>query len=104
MADDLEGLVSRNIRFFRTTAGLSQKNLADATQLHPRYVQKLETQPVNLTLESLTKIAKALHIEPYQLLLDPASAMPKPTRKTYTLKQAADVMIRLIETWKTTLD
>lgn len=64
----LKAIVGRNIRRLRERAGLSQEALADKCKLNSDYVAKCERGLMNMTLESLAKIAKGLKVDPAVLL------------------------------------
>jgi transcriptional regulator with XRE-family HTH domain len=60
--DNLTELVGNRIRNLRKDKGWSQEELAHASGLHVTYIGKLERSEHQLTLESLSKITKALNI------------------------------------------
>lgn len=66
--DTSQNLVRRNVRATRLKQGLSQQELAEKAGLHPRYISRLETSDQNMTLDILDKIAKALDVDPADLL------------------------------------
>lgn len=54
----------------RHSLGLSQEELAHTAKLHRTFVGSIERSEQNLSLDSIEKIAKALGVKPYQLLMD----------------------------------
>jgi len=56
------------IRKRRLEMNLSQESLAKKAGLHRTYIGMIERAEKNITLVNVEKIAKALDIEPYQLL------------------------------------
>lgn len=56
---------------------MSQEELADRAGLHRTYIGGVEQGRRNLSLLNVMKIAKALEMEPEELL----AAMPKPRKK-----------------------
>ena len=106
MSGNLKTTVARAIRFFREKAGLSQAALAKSTRLHVRYIQRLEqtTKAPNLTLDAVAKIARALKIEPHQLLQDPVRSAPQPDPVVLTPVQACDLAVAVIHAYRGTLD
>jgi transcriptional regulator with XRE-family HTH domain len=66
--------IGENLRRHRMTAGITQETLAHAAGLAPSTVAKLE-QGGNVRIETLHKIARALHIKTSQLM---ASDTPDP--------------------------
>jgi transcriptional regulator with XRE-family HTH domain len=62
--------VARNIRRIRRERGLSQEELADLVNINRNYVGMIERQENSPTIAMLERIAKALKIDPIQLLQD----------------------------------
>lgn len=60
--------VSRRIRVARLEAGLTQQQLADRTRLDVRYISRLETNPQNLKLDKIERIARALKVSEASLI------------------------------------
>ena len=53
----------------RACRGLSQEALAQKSGLYVRHLQKLEAGQVNVTIESLSKLSKALEVDISQLFV-----------------------------------
>jgi transcriptional regulator with XRE-family HTH domain len=66
----LRQILAKNIRLFRNSLDLSQEELAHRAKLHRTYVGMIERCERNLSVDNVEKIAKALEVEPHQLLLD----------------------------------
>ena len=66
--DDARLQVGNNIRRYRIQLGLSQEALADACGLHRTYVGSVERGERNLSLENIVKVARALQLQPSDLL------------------------------------
>jgi transcriptional regulator with XRE-family HTH domain len=56
-------IVGQNIRSFRKRAHLSQEKLGEKADLSYKYVGEVERGSVNVSLDSLMRIAKALKIK-----------------------------------------
>ena len=64
-------LISNNISIYRKNAKLTQKQLAEITGLHSKYISNLERYSNRLTsMESLSKIANALNVSVDNLLYE----------------------------------
>lgn len=63
-------VVGQNLRYFREEAGLSQEQLGFESDLHRTYVSGVERGVRNPTVEILAKLAAALGIEAWQLLVE----------------------------------
>lgn len=59
-----------NVRRLREGKGLSQEALADKSDLHRTYISDIERFQRNISLDNIQKIAKALNVEPYELLME----------------------------------
>jgi transcriptional regulator with XRE-family HTH domain len=60
--------LGQNIRERRTTIGLSQEELADASSLHRTYIGSIERGERNVSLQNIVAIARALSVSPSTLL------------------------------------
>lgn len=58
-----------NLRKYRKERGYSQEYLAELAGLHRTYVSALERERRNISIENIEKIANALHIDAYLLLI-----------------------------------
>ena len=69
MAEELRQKFSKNLKFFREKAGMTQTQLAEELGITPRYIQHLEGKSVpNVRLNTLEQIAKVLGIKAFELL------------------------------------
>lgn len=59
-----------NVKYYRTKLGLSQEKFAELCNLHRTYISDIECFQRNVSLESVQKIADAIKIEPYKLLME----------------------------------
>ena len=66
--NNLQELVSFNIKYFRYVNKISQEKLAELANLSPEYISSIERELHSLTIDKLELIAKGLKIDPYQLL------------------------------------
>lgn len=66
---DIVKVFGKNLREYRLNLGLSQEKLADKCGLHRTYIGSIECSQRNVSLENIQKIANALGVEPYQLLI-----------------------------------
>lgn len=61
--------MGKNVRRFRLEAGLSQEQLAFEADMKRSYVSDLERGVRNPTVQALGRLAAALKVEPYRLLV-----------------------------------
>lgn len=61
-------VLGHTIREFRKRQGLSQEALAEKAGLHRTYIGSVERGERNVTVTSLSRIAKALGVRPADLL------------------------------------
>lgn len=74
-ATDLRAVLAYNMRLFRVGQGWSQEELARRCGLDRTYVSAVERKRWNIALSNIEKMAQALGIEPYQLLLPPQARL-----------------------------
>jgi transcriptional regulator with XRE-family HTH domain len=63
MAFSYRRIVGQKIRAYRKEAGLSQEKLAEKASLSYKYLGEVERGVVNISLDSLMRIAKALKVK-----------------------------------------
>jgi transcriptional regulator with XRE-family HTH domain len=66
----VQRVIARNVKQGRKRLGLSQADVADRAGLSGSYVSEIERARGNPSVEALARIADALGLRPYQLLLD----------------------------------
>lgn len=59
-----------NVRKYRTSQNMSQEKLAELSGLHRTYISDIECFRRNISLDNIQKIADALGIESYKLLME----------------------------------
>ncbi len=69
--EKIKTLLQNNIREQRQKLNLSQLKLSNESGLSLSYTADIENGNKTPSLKSLCKIAKALRVQPYQLLMDP---------------------------------
>ena len=67
---DIINVFGTNPPKYRTNLGLSQEKFAELCGLHRTYISDIERYQRNVSLEAVQKIADALQIEPYKLLIE----------------------------------
>ena len=63
-------LLGDNVRKQRQKLGISQEELADRSDLHRTYIGGIERGERNIAFINLGKLARALGVEPSELLRD----------------------------------
>lgn len=66
---EIKKIFTSNIKKYRALNGMTQMQLAEAADLSVGFLCDLEGGKKWGTLETMAKLAKALHVKPYQLLL-----------------------------------
>ena len=64
----LREVLAKNLRVIRNKLGLSQEQLADEAGLHRTYIGSVERAEINISIDNIEKIAKALKVKPSRLL------------------------------------
>ena len=67
---DIIKVFGSNVKAYRQRIGLSQEAFAEKCGMHRTYISASECFRRSISLENIQKIADALEIEPYQLLLE----------------------------------
>ena len=67
---DIIKVFGSNVKAYRQRIGLSQEAFAEKCGMHRTYINAIECFRRSISLENIQKIADALEIEPYQLLLE----------------------------------
>lgn len=65
---DVKSELADNVKSYRNSLGWSQEELADAAGLHRTYVSGIERGIRNPSISIVAKLAKALGVEPADLL------------------------------------
>lgn len=66
---NLEKIVAQNVRGYRKKRSFTQETLAAKALRHSNHLARIERNEVGASLTTLAKIAKALKIDPYLLLI-----------------------------------
>ncbi|MCM1219630.1 MAG: helix-turn-helix domain-containing protein [Lachnospiraceae bacterium] len=67
---DIVKVFGENVRKYRTALGLSQEQFAEKCGLHRTYISTIERFQRNISIENVQRIADALGIESYKLLIE----------------------------------
>ena len=60
---------AENLRKYRVSQGLTQEKLASISGLHVTYINAVERERRNISIENIERISDALEISPYFLFL-----------------------------------
>ena len=63
-------VIATNVRHYRKKAVLSQEKLAERAGLHRTYIGGIERGEYNVTAGNIARIARALDVEPFILLVE----------------------------------
>ena len=63
-------IFSKNVKYYRKKLGISQEKLAELADLHRTYISSVELGKRNISILNIEKIANALGVVPYKLLID----------------------------------
>lgn len=67
-ASDLQLRLAKRVKSLRSSHKLTQEGLAIKANIALRHLQKIERGEVNVTLETLSKLAHALEVDPAELI------------------------------------
>ena len=65
---ELRAVLATNVRRLRLAVGLSQEAFGEACGLDRTYISAVERRIWNVSLDNIVKLAKALRVEPWQLI------------------------------------
>lgn len=68
---DLRDVLALNLRRLRAAKGLAQDDLAYEAEVSRSYLSQLEKGTFYASLKILEKLANALGVEPYELIVQP---------------------------------
>ena len=99
-------LVGGNIRQLRKKRQFTLEVLAEKSDLHPKYLGGVERGEQNISIENLDKIAIALQVKPYELMIP--TAPEEMTDELIALIRVADTptqnflldLLKRIPQWK----
>ncbi|QAB17779.1 XRE family transcriptional regulator [Leucobacter muris] len=70
MEGELQKVVGRNLRLYRSFRGVSQEAFAERLGVHRTYMGAIERGERNLSLRSLERLAETLDLDPLELLTE----------------------------------
>jgi DNA-binding XRE family transcriptional regulator len=97
--ENLRKILSSNIKKYRALLALSQEKLAEAVGLSVQTINDIEGCRKWVSDKTIVKIARALRVEVYQLLITNSEA-----EKIHPVRLPADVLDDLLETVKGDLE
>lgn len=74
---DIIKVFGSNVKRYRQHIGLSQEAFAEKCGMHRTYISAIECFRRSISLENIQRIADALDIEAYKLLLEDQEDAPK---------------------------
>ena len=69
---DIRDVIKENVKTYRKKQHLSQAQLAEKAGISTTYIGEIETSRKYPSVKTLTKIAGALSVEPFRLLMNTA--------------------------------
>lgn len=67
---ELAHIFGNNVRKHRKNLGISQEKFAELCDLHRTYISDIERGERNVSINNIQKIAVALNIDAYKLLME----------------------------------
>ncbi len=64
---NLRKVVGSNVKYYRFLSGYTQEELAEKTDLSPRYISDIENAKGNIPIDTIELLSRALKINPYIL-------------------------------------
>lgn len=66
--DELRDVLAKNLRLARSRLGISQEDLALMSGVHRSYLSDIERSQRNISIDNLSRLAKALEVDAWELL------------------------------------
>ena len=82
---ELGNLYGENIRKIRQEKELSQESLSEKAEISPGFLSEIENHKKTGIFDTFAKIADALNVEPYELLLPSNTCVSLDLKKTKNL-------------------
>ena len=83
---NIRKVLGDNVKFYRYKIGYTQKQLAEKSDISPRYISDIENEKANLPIDTLEVLAECLKVETYILLKQHHhNALPKRVKMTLLL-------------------
>jgi len=90
---DLRRILSENIRKNRVSLHISQEKLAESSDISMSHLRDIEYCKTWVSEKTLSKIAQALNLEAYELLIpETKEKKEKPAGKNRSLQQTAELI------------
>ena len=70
---DIIKVFGTNLKKYRIECGISQEKLAERSKLHRTYISDLERFKRSIALDNIQRIADALEVETFKLLMETES-------------------------------
>ena len=84
---NISKVFGENVRKYRIAMGLSQEDFAEKCGLHRTYISAIERFQRNISIENVQKIADALGMESYRLLMEDTASEDNWWMNIYLLNQ-----------------
>lgn len=67
-SSNIRKILGANVKYYRYIIGYTQEQLAEKSNLSPRYISDIENSNGNIPIDTLENIAYTLKVEPYLLI------------------------------------
>jgi transcriptional regulator with XRE-family HTH domain len=68
---NLTEIFAKNVLYYRTLANKSQEELGFDSDIHRTDIGRIERAEISTSIRNIEKLAKALGVPPYKLLITP---------------------------------
>lgn len=99
---NIRQIVARNLKALRVSNGLTQSGLAERTKVNIRHISQMENGSLNLTLDTVERLAKGLGVSSSELLKNDAERPILQGNKKEL--PGVDAAIRLLRSYKSNLE
>lgn len=94
-------LVATNLKSIRVKAGLTQAQLSERTKINIRHISQMENGALNLTLDTLERLANGLEVTVEELVKGTQAVRRQGAQRE---KAGIDVAIALLKRYRAHID
>ena len=97
--EKIRSILPNRVRSFRNSKNLTQEQLAERVDIHPTYISRIESGKKLPTLIIICKLADALGLNAYELLMDEVRASSYEYKKKKLISMVNETKSTEVDTY-----